>query len=168
MQFGDLLTIPIEDSILYVLPMYVRAKQEAAVPELKLVMVVNGTNVAVANNLPEAIEDATGAVSGEGPEPPGGGGGTVDQQVEQLLAQAVQHFAAAEQALRSGDLATYQSEQEQAQALVEQANELLAGETGGASRRPRRPRRPSRPAAGIPRSASSSAVSICAFCRCPE
>ena len=132
-KFGDLLTIPIEDSILYVLPMYVRAKQEAAVPELKLVMVVNGTNVAVANNLPEAIQDATGAVSGGGPEPPGGGGGTVDQQVEQLLAEAVQHFAAAEQALRAGNLATYQSEQEQAQALVEQATELLTGETGGAA-----------------------------------
>ena len=132
-QFGDLLTIPIEDSILYVLPMYVRARQESAVPELKLVMVVNGTSVAVANNLPDAIEDATGAVSGEGPEPPGDGGGTVDQQIEQLLAEAVQHFAAAEQALRAGDLATYQSEQDQAQALVEQASQLLTGETGGAA-----------------------------------
>ncbi len=132
-QFGDLLTIPIEDSILYVLPMYVRARQESAVPELKLVMVVNGTSVAVANNLPDAIEDATGAVSGEGPEPPGDGGGTVDQQIEQLLAEAVQHFAAAEQALRAGDLATYQSEQDQAQALVEQASQLLTGETGDAA-----------------------------------
>jgi uncharacterized protein len=132
-QFGDLLTIPIEDSILYVLPMYVRARQESAVPELKLVMVVNGTSVAVANNLPDAIEDATGAVSGGGPEPPGDGGGTVDQQIEQLLAEAVQHFAAAEQALRAGDLATYESEQDQAQALVEQASQLLTGETGGAA-----------------------------------
>jgi hypothetical protein len=131
-QFGDLLTIPIEDSILYVLPMYVRARQESAVPELKLVMVVNGTSVSVADNLPDAIEDATGAVSGEEPEPPGGGGGTVDEQVEELLGEAVQHFAAAEDALRAGDLATYQSEQEQAQALVEQATELLTGQTGGA------------------------------------
>ena len=130
-RFGDLLTIPIEDSILYVLPMYVRAKQEAAVPELKLVMVVNGTSVSVANNLPDAIEQATGAVSGEEPPPPDGGGGTVAQQVERLLAQAVEHFAAAEDALRAGDLATYQSEQEQAQALVEQANELLAGTEDG-------------------------------------
>ena len=31
-KFGDLLTIRVENSILYVLPMYVRAKQEAAVP----------------------------------------------------------------------------------------------------------------------------------------
>ena len=164
-QFGDLLTIPIEDSILYVLPMYVRARQESAVPELKLVMVVNGTSVAVANNLPDAIEDATGAVSGEEPEPPGDGGGTVDEQIEELLAEAVQHFAAAEQALRAGDLATYQSEQEQAQALVEQASRAPHG-------RDRRRGVPVPDALAVgsrnPRSASSSAVSICAFWRCPE
>jgi uncharacterized membrane protein (UPF0182 family) len=130
-KFGDLLTIPIEESILYVLPMYVRAKQEAAVPELKLVMVVNGPSVSVATNLPDAIEEATGAVSGEEPPPPGDGGGTVEQQVERLLAQAVEHFAAAEDALRAGDLATYQSEQEQAQELVERANELLGGTRNG-------------------------------------
>lgn len=130
-QFGDLLTIPIEDSILYVLPMYVRANQEAAVPELKLVMVVNGSSVSVANSLSEAIEDATGAATGGGEPggepPPDGGTGTVGQQVQQLLTQAVDHFVAAEAALRNGDLATYQSELEQAQALVERANELAAG-----------------------------------------
>jgi uncharacterized membrane protein (UPF0182 family) len=125
-QFGDLLTIPIEDSILYVLPMYVRANQEAAVPELKLVMVVNGASVSVATSLPEAIEEATGAVAGEEPQPPDGGGGTVDQRIQRLLTQAVEHFAAAEAALRNGDLATYQSELELAQTAVERANELLA------------------------------------------
>jgi uncharacterized membrane protein (UPF0182 family) len=126
-QFGDLLTIPIEDSILYVLPMYVRADQEAAVPELKLVMVVNGSSVSVAPSLPEAIEEATGAVTGEEPPPPDGGGGTVEEQIQRLLAQAVEHFAAADAALRDGDLATYQSELEQAQGFVEQAAELAGG-----------------------------------------
>jgi hypothetical protein len=136
-QFGDLLTIPIEDSILYVLPMYVRANQEAAVPELKLVMVVNEKSVSVATSLAEAIEDATGAVTGGGPEPPpDGGGGTVDEQIQQLLTQAVDHFIAAEAALRNGDLATYQSELEQAQALVEHANELAAGSSGEPSPSP--------------------------------
>jgi uncharacterized membrane protein (UPF0182 family) len=125
-QFGDLLTIPIEDSILYVLPMYVRANQEAAVPELKLVMVVNGSSVSVATSLPEAIEEATGAITGGEPPPPGGGTGTVDQRIQQLLTQAVEHFAAADAALRDGDLATYQSELALAQSLVERANELLA------------------------------------------
>ncbi len=125
-QFGDLLTIPIEDSILYVLPMYVRANQEAAVPELKLVMVVNGSSVSVANSLSEAIQEATGATGGGEQPPPDGGTGTVDQQIQQLLTQAVDHFTAADAALRDGDLATYQSELEQAQSLVERANELLA------------------------------------------
>ena len=135
--FGDLLTIPIEESILYVVPVYVRAAGDSSVPELELVLVVNGSTVTLGGSLSEAIQGATGAVSGEEPPPPDGGGGTIDQQVERLLAQAVQHFAAAEEALRAGDLATYQSEQEQAQALVEQANELLAGGTGdGASPSP--------------------------------
>jgi uncharacterized protein len=126
-QFGDLLTIPIGDSILYVLPMYVRARQEAAVPELKLVMVVNGSSVSVATSLPPALQEATGATTGGEPPPPDGGGGTLDQQIQRLLTQAVDHFAAAEAALRDGDLATYQSELELAQSLVERANELLAG-----------------------------------------
>ena len=135
--FGDLLTIPIEESILYVVPVYVRAAGDSSVPELELVLVVNGSTVTLGGSLSGAIEGATGAVSGEEPPPPDGGGGTVDEQVERLLAQAVAHFAAAEEALRAGDLATYQSEQEQAQALVEQANELLAGGTGdGASPSP--------------------------------
>jgi uncharacterized protein len=131
--FGDLLTIPIEDSILYVLPVYVRAAGDSAVPKLELVLVVNGTTVTVAGSLPEAIEGATGAVAGEGPPQPPVGEGTVDEQVERLLSQAVAHFAAAEEALRQGDLATYQSEQEQAQALVEQANELLGRTQDGAT-----------------------------------
>ena len=124
-QFGDLLTIPIENSILYVLPMYVRAKQEAAVPELKLVMVVNGSSVSVANNLPDAIKGATGASTGGPPS-----GGTVDQQIQRLLTEAVSHFTAADAALKNGDLATYQSELQQAQALVERANELVVGASG--------------------------------------
>ena len=134
-QFGDLLTIPIGDSILYVLPMYVRARQEAAVPELKLVMVVNGSSVSVATSLPPAIQEATGATTGGGVPPPDGGG-TVEQQVQRLLAQAVDHFSAADAALRSGNLATYQSELEQAQQLVERANELIAGDTGKPSASP--------------------------------
>jgi len=102
---------------------------------LKLVMVVNGSSVSVANNLPDAIEGATGASTGGG-QPPPDGGGTVDQQIQRLLTQAVDHFTAADAALKNGDLATYQSELEQAQALVERANELAAGATGKPSASP--------------------------------
>ena len=99
-------------------------------------LVVNGSTVTLAGSLPEAIADATGAVTGEEPPPPDGGEGTVQQQVERLLSQAVTHFSAAQESLRNGDLAGYQSELEQAQALVERANELLSGGTGAPSPSP--------------------------------
>jgi uncharacterized membrane protein (UPF0182 family) len=134
--FGDLLTIPIEDSILYVLPVYVRAAGASAVPELELVLVVNGSTVTLAGSLPEAIEGATGAVAGEGPEPPPDGEGTAQQQIERLLSEAVTHFTAAQEALRNGDLAGYESELDQAQQLVERANELASGGTGEPSPSP--------------------------------
>jgi uncharacterized protein len=93
---------------------------------------VNGSSVSVATSLSEAIEEATGATTGGEPPPPdGGGGGTVDQQIQRLLAQAVEHFAAAQEALRNGDLATYQSELDLARSLVERANELVAAPGDG-------------------------------------
>jgi hypothetical protein len=133
--FGDFLVIPINDSLLYVQPVYVRSNQESSIPELKRVVVVNGDSVGVGTTLSEALAAST---SGE-PPPDGGGevpppGGTVDQQVAALLDQALQHFAAAEVALRAGDLATYQTELDQAQQLVQQANDLaLQGAAGGGS-----------------------------------
>jgi uncharacterized membrane protein (UPF0182 family) len=132
--FGDLLTIPIEDSILYVLPVYVRASGESAVPELELVLVVNGSTVTLAGSLDEAIAAATGAAPGDpgqpGEEPPTGGG-TIEERIQQLLADAVEHFQLADDALRAGDLATYQEELAQAESLVEEANRLAAAAASG-------------------------------------
>jgi uncharacterized membrane protein (UPF0182 family) len=120
--FGDLLVIPIENSFLYVQPVYVQANQSAAVPELKRVVVVNGDVVGVGQTLDEALAAAVEGETGTG----GGGepGGGVDRTVAELLAEAADHFAAADAALREGDLATYQQEIEAAQELVAQALEL--------------------------------------------
>jgi uncharacterized membrane protein (UPF0182 family) len=123
--FGDLLVIPIENSFLYVQPAYVRADQPAAVPELKFVVVVNGDNVSTGGTLDEALEGAVADVEPGGGSPGGGGGnGAIDQTVVELLAEAAQHFEAADQALRAGDLATYEQEIQAAQDLVAQALEL--------------------------------------------
>jgi uncharacterized membrane protein (UPF0182 family) len=125
--FGDLLVIPIENSFLYVQPAYVRADQPAAVPELKFVVVVNGDTVSTGGTLDEALEGAVADVEpgGEGPDDPGDpGGGEVDQTVAELLAEAAQHFEAADRALRAGDLATYEEEIQAAQDLVARALEL--------------------------------------------
>ena len=144
--FGDFLVIPINDSFLYVQPVYVRADQTTAVPELKRVVVANGDAVGVGTTLLEALEQS---VEGQVVEPdgggPDGGGRGDDQTVAQLLEEAVGHFEAAQAALTAGDLATYQSELEEAQALVEQANALAAGDdpsgAGSPARQPPPPRR---------------------------
>ncbi len=129
--FGDFQAIPVGNSFLYVQPVYVRSNQTNAIPELKRVLVVNGGVVGVGENFQTAL---TAAV--EGVQPPGGegtGGPTGGETVSQLLAQALDHFTAANQALKDSDLALYQSELAQAQALVQQANDLAAGQGGGTS-----------------------------------
>ena len=126
--FGDLLVIPIENSFLYVQPVYVQANQSTSVPELKRVVVANGDVVGVGADLDEALLEAVeGQEEPDGGEPGGGPDGEpggVDATVADLLAEAAEHFAAADSALRVGDLATYQDEIEAAQALVAQALEL--------------------------------------------
>ena len=126
--FGDFLVIPLEDSLLYVQPVYVKSNQENAIPELKRVVVVNGTQIGIGTSLREALNDSLGAVV---PPPTGGGGGgqpqgSLEQQIQALLDQASQHFAAADTALRAGDLATYQKEITAAQEATARAQELIA------------------------------------------
>ena len=128
--FGDFLVIPLQDSLLYVQPVYVESNQPNAIPELKRIVVVNGTKIGIGSSLRAALTDSLGEVvppdGGEQPPPQG----TEEQQIQALLDQAAQHFVAADAALRAGDLATYQSEIEAAQDATTQAQELIAGLLG--------------------------------------
>jgi uncharacterized membrane protein (UPF0182 family) len=137
-RFGDFLVVPIEESLLYVQPVYVQSDQPNAIPELRRVIVVNGPNIGIGSTLGEALADAPGEGVSEPPEdgaepPPEDGAepppeGTADEQVQALLDEAANHFALADAALRNGDLATYQREVELAQAAIEEALSLVGGE----------------------------------------
>ncbi|MGZ4148209.1 MAG: hypothetical protein ACXVPL_10950, partial [Actinomycetota bacterium] len=61
----------------------------------------------------------------------GGTGGTVSQQIASLLQSAERHFQAANDALKAGDLATYQAEIEAAQRAIAKANQLASAATPG-------------------------------------
>jgi hypothetical protein len=127
-RFGDFLIIPIANGLLYVQPVYVRSAQETAIPELKRVLVTNGGDVGLGSTLTEALNDSFGTQvvppegGGGGPTP----GGNVQRQISQLLQQALDHFAAADAALKAGDLATYQAEVDAAQAAIRRAEQLAA------------------------------------------
>ena len=119
--FGELLLVPIENSVLYVRPLYVQAEGDNTVPELERVIVAVGEAVVMANSLQEALEELTGddlsdlfgTVSTTSPsvDEPGDSGddgsddpatGTVEvpvtvaeivAEIEQLQAQAAQALA---------------------------------------------------------------------------
>ena len=137
---GNMLVVPIEESILYVQPIYLQARQEGTgtatgIPEFKRVVVVFGNSIVMRETLSQALT----AVFGEGSTPTTtttipGGGGEVPAEVRNLLDQAQAAFVAADTALRAGDLAGYATQMAAAQALVDQALALLGGPASPAVR----------------------------------
>jgi hypothetical protein len=136
---GNMLVVPIEESIVYIQPVYLSARTDAgagvsALPEFKRVIVVFGDRIAMRDTLAEALA----AVFGDAPvvEPGDGNGGDlptdVIDAVTELLARADLAFASAEQALRNADLGRYQAEVAEAQRLIEQARQLLEDALMGA------------------------------------
>ena len=105
--FGDFLVIPIEDSFLYVQPVYVRSAQETAIPQLTFVRGRERQRRRGLRGRQPAGSDHVGRRRRRRrrPEPPDGGGtGSVEEQIQELLAQATEHFENAEAALAAGDL----------------------------------------------------------------
>jgi uncharacterized protein len=112
---GNLLVIPIKDSIVYIEPIYLTAEQ-SPIPELKYVVVAYSDKVVMAPNLATALVQVFGAAptTAEGAGPgtatatstpsptvPGGAGGSKDAQLARSL------YDQAIKAQRAGDWATY-------------------------------------------------------------
>jgi hypothetical protein len=140
---GDMLVIPIDQSLLYVQPIYISADaaegNSSGIPEFKRVVVSFDGRIEIADTLDEALLAVFGEASAEGPdgaedrtddggdtttEPPSG---TIEEQVRVLLARANAAFVAADAALRDGDLVTYAEKIEEAAQAIEEANALLDG-----------------------------------------
>ena len=80
--FGNLLVIPIKDSIVYVTPVYLQA-ESSPIPELTQVVVAYGDKVAMADDLPTAVAAvfgtaATGGSGGAGSGASSAAGGSVE------------------------------------------------------------------------------------------
>ena len=134
---GNVLVIPIKDALLYIRPIYVEAESNA-IPEMRKVIVVYGPRAEMANTLqealtrlfgdaPQTLEEGFGGVPP--PAPPGptpGGAAPLAPNVQELLARASAAFAEANDALRAGDLARYQTKIREAEDLVRQAGTAAA------------------------------------------
>ncbi len=70
--FGNLLAIPIESTLLYVVPAYVQANATgpAAIPQLRQVIVASGDRIAMRETLDAALTALTAGTAHRAPRPP--------------------------------------------------------------------------------------------------
>lgn len=55
-QFGDTMIVPINDSLLYIEPMYLRASGKNSIPEMKRVIVSYGDKIVLSENVETALQ----------------------------------------------------------------------------------------------------------------
>ena len=134
---GNLIVVPVGDSLLYAQPLFLQA-EGSPIPELRRVVLVLGERVVMGDRLGDALQLLFGqrvpgveaGVEGQPAapgQPPPVAGSASDPRVAALIRQALDSFAAADQALRDGDLGAYQQRTRAAQAALEQAQGLIEG-----------------------------------------
>ncbi len=128
---GNLLVVPIEESLLYVQPIYLAA-DAGGIPQFKRVVASFDSQIEIADSLDEVLALLFGSPSSGGDGDGDGDGGsttpegTLDEQVTELLNRAQLAFDAADDALLNGDLAEYQRKVDEAAGYVAEANRLIA------------------------------------------
>jgi uncharacterized membrane protein (UPF0182 family) len=141
--FGDLLTVPIDESLLFVWPVYVEANT-GQIPELARVILHWDGQVYIQPTLFDALTEAFGGSpptredreeepagpDGETPPDESPDGEAPSGDVAALLRQAAEAFAAADEALADGSFSRYEEEIDRARSLVDQANALAAATAG--------------------------------------
>ena len=124
---GNLLIVPVKESLLYVQPIFVQGSAANSIPLLQRVAVYYNNSVGYASTLAAAVSQV---VSGEAPPTPGGGeetppppaGGTGETaNVQDLLRQANEAYRSAQQALEAGNLGLYQQRINRMAELLQQA-----------------------------------------------
>ncbi|HBV97807.1 MAG: hypothetical protein JL50_02800 [Peptococcaceae bacterium BICA1-7] len=107
---GNLLVIPIKDSLLYVEPLYLQSEQ-SRMPELRRVIVAHGDRIVMEPTLEEALNKMFGKGTtvqqsqqpqGQEPQP-----GTTIESVKGLTAEANRIYEEGQNRLRAGDWAGY-------------------------------------------------------------
>ena len=138
-MWGTLLVIPIDESLLYVRPLYLRSS-EKGIPELKRVIVVHQSQIVMGETLnqaliqifgrsiasslaPDRLESVTSGLTAPMPTPPGTTAEepttTATQSLADLASQANLHMERANKALKDGDLATFGEEYKKLSEIIQ-------------------------------------------------
>jgi uncharacterized protein len=123
---GNLLTVPIQDALLYVQPIFVQASQ-GAIPELRRVPVFFNNQLGYTANLTDSIDQVLNQTI-EGPpvggRPPPAPPQAPSTALARILQQQAEEYRRAQQALDAHDLGAYQQAIERLGQLIQQAQRL--------------------------------------------
>jgi len=132
---GNLLTLPVGGSLLYVQPVYIqRSASEGSFPVLQFVAATFGESVGFGTTLDEALRVALGieapttpppADEGDTPADEGDGDAPAVKTTQQWLDEASAAYNAAQAALEDGDLAGYQKQIDAMNTAIEGAQNSL-------------------------------------------
>jgi len=103
---GNLLVLPIENSLLYIEPIYLEATN-VPIPQLKKVIAATGQNVVMEDTLDKALASLLGQAT---PTTPSGPTTPPSGTVAQLIASAKTHYDQAQKDLKNGDFTGYAQE----------------------------------------------------------
>jgi uncharacterized membrane protein (UPF0182 family) len=131
---GNLLVVPLGNAMLYFEPIYLRAAYEAAIPELKKVILASGSRVVMTDTVEEGLrrllaeaKPTPGAPPAAAPPAPGAPrptpvpvAATAPTDLKTLARQANRVYREAQDALKVGDWATYGAKMKQLEQLLRQ------------------------------------------------
>jgi uncharacterized membrane protein (UPF0182 family) len=164
-EYGNLLTVPLDGGLLYVEPVYVRGGG-LKYPLLRKVLVTYGGNTAFEDTLDEALNKVFGAV-GSTTQPPDDDGGTTkppptssNPTVQKALNDAQKAFDTGQEALKKGDWEAYgRAQKDLEDALKRAENAQAAADKSGSSAKPSSSPSPRSSPSSSPRSSPSSSPS---------
>lgn len=103
---GDLFVIPINDSLMYVEPVYLEASNQA-IPEVKRVIVAYGDRISYSSTLDEALEDLFGGTFNSGGSDTASASESASDSMKDLISKANDEYNAAVDAQKDGNWKEY-------------------------------------------------------------
>ncbi|MBP7738579.1 MAG: UPF0182 family protein [Spirochaetes bacterium] len=117
---GNMLAIPIEESILFIEPLYLKA-ESSEMPELKRVIVAFSDKIVMEKDLPSALERL---FSGTTFIDTGLTEGSLETRLRDLAVRAMNHYNQAEASMREGNWARYGEHINMLKEILERMNSL--------------------------------------------
>jgi uncharacterized membrane protein (UPF0182 family) len=128
--FGNLLMFPIDQTVFYIQPLYLRSTASSAIPELRRVIVVTSDRVVMGDTLAAALSQLTGQPPqtttdpGVPTDPATGSPATIAEAVERADAA----YRRGQAALAEGDWAAYGEAQAELRQALDDLNRLAGAE----------------------------------------